>query len=68
MSTDQPVKYELRLSRARWEKLVALADAEGLSVLAVLWRFIDACQPGGGGWEAPAVKAKRREREERGGE
>jgi hypothetical protein len=66
MSTDeQPVTIELRLSRARWTKLSALADAEGLTISEVLWRFIDACQPGGGGWEAPDVKARRREREER---
>jgi hypothetical protein len=67
VSAEQPVKIELRLTRARWEKLSALAEAEGLSVQAALWRFIDACQPGGGGWEAPVVKTKRREREERRG-
>lgn len=54
----------LRLTRARWEKLVAFADAEGLRIEQVLWRFIDACQPGGGDkpWVSPADRARARER------
>jgi hypothetical protein len=68
VTDHQPVTIELRLSRARWQKLSAFADAEGLTIQRVMERFIDACRPGGGGWEAPEVKAKRREREERRGE